>query len=457
VTRASDSSLSCDDDVVASATSPGNSSVSSLSPPPHQPSDDGHDDVQRMSYRQLWDLYGCDSATTNLDDENDGTLRTASKQHRPIPTAGTWRYLRKVYNQVVRQHLCGDDDAVRDSSERLCYMEGIDANTVDDGDDAGSAQSTTAATARDDAAQAYKSGFQVAVDVRYSPGKGRGLFALEEVPKGQLVWASQYEGWMRSGRLYRLLLEALPTNALRCEVMTFSYYAVTNDDEDDGLDESGGSSNVPPDDEEDADSLAKGDNGWEEEEEKDDDDKEEDSKEEAQSAESKVAIETTNVEEGRSSKSEWERRTGMLAARANDDRKGKNEKDENADEEGKEDGLTDDEWEEDDEEDEDYDDESDDAHDTSDLPVILINLDEAALMNADWESPDGRQNVNVGPQVDEEDNDGNEGSNLDAALDQDDPGWSRYVALRDIRAGEEILCVYHDFARDNRGWAKVGL
>jgi SET domain len=440
------------------------SKSSSLVHPP--PSDD-----QRVTYRQLWDRYGCDSDATYLGDYY-GTRnnRTDSKQQhqRPIPTASTWLYLRKVYNRVVQQHLCrNDDDNVKsdymfDSSERLCFVEDVDVNTVDDGGDDRAPTTTTSmngsVTERAGYAPAgyspsYASGFQVPVEIRYSPGKGRGLFALEDVPKDTLVWVSQYEGWMRSGRLYRLLLEALPTDAWRCDVMTFSYYSVSDEDEDPN--ESDESENWE-------------DQGWEEEGWEEEGWEEEDGDElRGQDGSGKahdrqmIARELENLIAKGNSIGELERSTERQTAHSSV--AGRDEtSDASAAEEGSVDEGADEEWDEWDDDDEyyEYDKDDYDYQDPSDRPRphILVDLDEAALMNADWESPDGRQNVNVGLHAEEEDDDGSDDAAArDAELEDNADGWSKYVALRDIRAGEEILCAYSDFVRDDKGWAKVGL
>jgi SET domain len=441
------------------------SKSSSLLRPP--PSDD-----QRVTYRELWDRYGCDSDATYLGDYyDDGTRnnRTDSNMHqRPIPTASTWLYLRKVYNRVVRQHLCrNDDDNVEsdylfDSSERLCFEEDVDVNTVDDdGDDRAATRTTltnASAPARAGYSPRYKSGFQVPVEIRYSPGKGRGLFALEDVPKGTLVWVSQYEGWMRSGRLYRLLLEALPTDAWRCDVMTFSYYSVMDDEDDPN----------ESDENENWEDEGWEEEGWEEEGwevegwEEEDGDKLRGQADSGKAHDRQmIARELESLIAKGTSFAEWERSTDTQTAHSSLD--GSDEtSDVTATEEGSVGEGADEEWEEWDDDDEyyDYDEDDDAVQDPSDRPRphILVDLDEAALMNADWDSPDGRQNVNVGLHAEEEDDDGSDDAAArDAELEDNADGWSKYVALRDIRAGEEILCAYSDFVRDDKGWAKVGL
>jgi len=44
----------------------------------------------------------------------------------------------------------------------------------------------------DDSHREVKTGFRVAVDVRISPGKGRGVFLEEPVRKGQVLWENRY-------------------------------------------------------------------------------------------------------------------------------------------------------------------------------------------------------------------------------------------------------------------------
>jgi hypothetical protein len=393
-----------------------------------------------MTFRQLSQLYGCDDDATfqhGIADEG-----AANAQRRPIHNASTWYYLRGVYNAVIRRSLCKDEnDPARWNGDHTtdaphCYVNGVDTGPIE---------------WRLPDTPVDGSGFFVPVAVQYSPGKGRGVFATEPIRKGQSVWVSWYEGWMLSGLLYRQLLDALPTNALKCDLMAFTYFTATG----------GGSSASVGDDvalyyegegegdegyEDAADGDAEVDEGEVDEEEGDGEGEEEEYDADTSLADvsasgfhsSEVPARYGDEEEDSSNSSvpskvtERGRQGGAIDGEAqistgmddSDERKTRNPVTAASDSETR-------------------------------TRMIIIALDEAAVMNADWDSADGgRSNVNVGPSEECCDDDADD---ADADVLEGIGGLAHYAAFRDIQAGEEIICDYHNFALDDEGWSRFGL
>jgi len=104
------------------------------------------------------------------------------KAGRPLPNDETWVILRKTYRQIV-----GDDSTI---------------------------------SRRDDV-----DGFDVGVPIHagISPGKGRGLFATQDIPQGTRVWTSRRQcACFYEGDSFRKFLASLPTS-LACDVLMWAY------------------------------------------------------------------------------------------------------------------------------------------------------------------------------------------------------------------------------------------
>jgi hypothetical protein len=427
-----------------------------------------------MKFRELLLMYGCDDDSTFRDGTSGSVAATARR--RPIHNGSTWSYLRDMYNAVIRRNLCEDKNdpsrwngkhvAAALSEDPNCYVEGIDAEPMN----------WTAAGG---------SGFFAPIVVTYSPGKGRGVFATAPIRKGQTVWVAWNEGWMRSGLLYRQLLESLPTNALRCDVMAFTYFTET----DGGIGIGDKSSSEGVSDAENGDNEEYewiyeegGDEGGEEKEEEGVDEEEEGEEEEEE--------EEGWEDEGVDEEEDWEDEE--------DDWEDEGDGDDEDDDEDEEPGFRSEDVTDNDvglpgDAPEALDEEemvsefvrggdevclvvSEERHtvsspsnglgqgdttsnstDTADASrsgtkarAIIVALDDAAVMNADWESDDGRMYVNVGPQEEFRDA-------FDVEVPEGAGGFALYVAFRDIQAGEELICDYHNFALDDEGWARFGL
>jgi hypothetical protein len=103
--------------------------------------------------------------------------------------------------------------------------------------------------------------------------------------------------------------------------------------------------------------------------------------------------------------------------------------------------------------------------DGEELDVILVALNDEALLNADW-TVDGSEANLIGVEYygDERDDDENVDEEAAAARRRTGNGATssnegrriEYVARRDIAAGEELLLKYHNFLYDD-GWGVFGL
>jgi hypothetical protein len=101
---------------------------------------------------------------------------------RPVPTAASWEYMRETYRIVV-----GDKSTI--PNERASKSAGFPG---------------------------------LEVVARQSPGKGRGVFSAQFIPKGTLVWSSIYTARFPDGNSYRQYLLSLSPD-LACEVLPWAY------------------------------------------------------------------------------------------------------------------------------------------------------------------------------------------------------------------------------------------
>lgn len=75
-------------------------------------------------------------------------------------------------------------------------------------------------------------GFTVKVKGAQSPGKGRGVFAEQFIPKGTLMYTSRQKAYYPNASSYRKLLMSIPAD-LACDVTMWTYiqHLSTNDDD----------------------------------------------------------------------------------------------------------------------------------------------------------------------------------------------------------------------------------
>jgi len=65
-------------------------------------------------------------------------------------------------------------------------------------------------------------GFQYPIEIKLDPVVGRGVYALQDIPKGSLLYISKNTATFYQGQTFRNFLQALP-NHLACDVMIWSY------------------------------------------------------------------------------------------------------------------------------------------------------------------------------------------------------------------------------------------
>jgi len=111
---------------------------------------------------------------------------------RPIPSQSDWMYARKIYRDIV-----GEDDAtiIADDDEK------------------------------------ENNGFPVLIEPKQSsPEKGRGVFALQDINEGTLVWSISNMAKFKNGERYREFLSKFEVG-LACDMIGWSYVVDTCDGE----------------------------------------------------------------------------------------------------------------------------------------------------------------------------------------------------------------------------------
>ena len=111
------------------------------------------------------------------------------RQERPIHSPATWLLLRQTYQSIV-----------------------------------GEEHSTIAPLS------SSETGFAVAFRASQSPGKGRGVFAAQHVPRGALVWSTRQTARFTTGHSYRQFLMSLEAD-LACDVIQWAYVQAVDDEQ----------------------------------------------------------------------------------------------------------------------------------------------------------------------------------------------------------------------------------
>ena len=68
----------------------------------------------------------------------------------------------------------------------------------------------------------HGSGMQVQYKVGHSPGRGRGIYATERIPKGTVVWKAEYTAAFSNGIQFRRFLASLP-DVIACDLINWCY------------------------------------------------------------------------------------------------------------------------------------------------------------------------------------------------------------------------------------------
>jgi hypothetical protein len=69
---------------------------------------------------------------------------------------------------------------------------------------------------------AYFDGFAVEIETKVNPHKGRGNYAVNDIPEGTLIWKSTYTAAFRDGNSYRHFLRRMSPD-MACYVISWAY------------------------------------------------------------------------------------------------------------------------------------------------------------------------------------------------------------------------------------------
>ena len=157
---------------------------------------DLNEETQHLTNNGLWEYLQCEEIFAS---------------ERPIHSIETWNHARQVYREIV-----GNDQS----------SIGTNQDDIKDID-----------------------GFQVAHEAKQAPPKGRGIFAAQDIPKGQLIWSTKKTIRFSDGDSYRKFNLSVE-RGFACDVLQWSYVQrlengelrVSTDLDDGALCNGGGSS-----------------------------------------------------------------------------------------------------------------------------------------------------------------------------------------------------------------------
>ena len=123
--------------------------------------------------------------------ECDYLYQMGTSTERTIPTKNDFQKAIRLYNKLIKESGDDDDDDKYDDYEGSRYLEDDGYNT-----------------------------FEIPVEVRNTPGKGRGIFALVDIPKHTIVRQNGGPGrdvWFEEGQLYRDFVLGLQSTEFACD------------------------------------------------------------------------------------------------------------------------------------------------------------------------------------------------------------------------------------------------
>ncbi len=138
--------------------------------------DDGFDWRFNGTTRDIWFKLGCSEIF---------------ERERPIHSQSTWEHARTLYKSLTSQN-----------------------NTI--------------------ASDIKINGFSVQFEVKQSPGKGRGIYAAQDIAEGTLVYQSKQTARFNDGLTYRKFLLGLEPD-IACDVLQWAYVQNLYDSEDDWI------------------------------------------------------------------------------------------------------------------------------------------------------------------------------------------------------------------------------
>ncbi len=133
-----------------------------------------------MSTKEIWEALDCERIF---------------ESERPVHSQQVWINARALYEGIV-----GDDH----SSIQVQHKSRKFKNYFDDN------------TTRND------NGFSVPVDAKQAPPKGRGIFAVNDIKAGTLIWSTKKTARFDSGSSYREFIYGLEVG-VACDVLQWAY------------------------------------------------------------------------------------------------------------------------------------------------------------------------------------------------------------------------------------------
>lgn len=127
------------------------------------------EETKHLTHNGLWNYLMCEEIFAS---------------DRPVHSAQTWNHARQVYTQII-----GHGQSFIDKRE--------DEETI-------------------------SNGFRVAYDVKQVPPKGRGIFAAQDIQKGQLIWSTKKTARFSDGDSFRKFTLSLE-RGFACDVLNVSY------------------------------------------------------------------------------------------------------------------------------------------------------------------------------------------------------------------------------------------
>ena len=190
--------------------------------------------------RRMWKLITlfvafCTIALTSnfgnlnyLDEENFSpflryakTMNVALRPPELRPDASKWQSLTR--DQMIRKHLHCDWEVERRIHSPDTWIGMREAYISVVGKDA--------ATVELDSYKNFETAFQVPFEVRQSEGKGRGLFAMKDIRKGELLYDFSQSAQFKKGSEFAEFLRIIRPD-LACDVLMWSYVQYFGDHPD---------------------------------------------------------------------------------------------------------------------------------------------------------------------------------------------------------------------------------
>jgi len=154
---------------------------------------DVYDVWQHGDKHEIYEALGCEYVSYGHDTLEMLTGTSVENIH----TDETWKIFNTIYNRII-----AEEDESKENEE-------------EDAQNSSSSSSPIPSTYT-------TNGFQYPIEIKLDPVVGRGVYALQDIPKGSLLYISKNTATFYQGQTFRNFLHALP-NQLACDVMIWSY------------------------------------------------------------------------------------------------------------------------------------------------------------------------------------------------------------------------------------------